>query len=187
MTLTFTISIAVLGVAAFFGGMWLKRSKPRTVAVVGGFLYGSGVILASFSDKGLWWLYVTYGVIGGAGLGISVYCACSRACEMVSGATWPDHWDSGWRVRCRCFSYSADCDQTHSTAWSAFYLRLSGSCIPRSDSGCRPVSWRIHQTVGTRKPPSSTAMQVQRSTHDYSLREALGTVAVVGSVDDSVP
>jgi OFA family oxalate/formate antiporter-like MFS transporter len=71
VTLTFTISIFVLGVAAFFGGIWLNKSGPRVVAITGGFLYGLGVILASFSNYGLWWLYLTYGVIGGAGLGFS--------------------------------------------------------------------------------------------------------------------
>jgi OFA family oxalate/formate antiporter-like MFS transporter len=69
VTLTFTISIFVLGVAAFFGGLWLNRSTPRTVAMAGGFLYGLGVFLASFSNHGLWWLYLSYGVIGGIGLG----------------------------------------------------------------------------------------------------------------------
>jgi MFS transporter, OFA family, oxalate/formate antiporter len=69
VTLTFTISIFVLGIAAFFGGIWLNRKGPRLVAIVGGLLYGVGVMLASFSDRGLWWLYLTYGVIGGTGLG----------------------------------------------------------------------------------------------------------------------
>ena len=71
VTLTFTISIFVLGVAAFFGGLWLNREGPRIVAVTGGFLYGAGVFLASFSDHKLWWLYLTYGVIGGIGVGFS--------------------------------------------------------------------------------------------------------------------
>src|ERR1700688_1695707 len=69
--LTFTISIFVLGVAAFFGGLWLNRKGPRIVALTGGFLYGAGVFLASFSDRGLWWLYLSYGVIGGIGIGFS--------------------------------------------------------------------------------------------------------------------
>src|ERR1700738_4998098 len=69
VTLTFTISIFVLGVAAFFGGLWLNRRGPRIVALTGGFLYGFGVFLASFSDHKLWWLYLSYGVIGGIGLG----------------------------------------------------------------------------------------------------------------------
>jgi len=71
VTLTFTISIFVLGIAAFFGGLWLNRVGPRVVAVTGGFLYGLGVFLASFSDHKLWWLYLSYGVIGGIGLGFS--------------------------------------------------------------------------------------------------------------------
>ena len=71
VTLTFTISIFVLGVAAFFGGLWLNRKGPRVVAVTGGVLYGLGVFLASFSANKLWWLYVSYGLIGGLGLGFA--------------------------------------------------------------------------------------------------------------------
>jgi len=69
VTLTFTISIFVLGFAAFFGGLWLSRKGPRVVALTGGALYGLGVFLASFSHN-LWWLYLSYGVIGGIGLGL---------------------------------------------------------------------------------------------------------------------
>jgi MFS transporter, OFA family, oxalate/formate antiporter len=71
VTLTFTICIFVLGVAAFFGGLWLNRTGPRTVALTGGLLYGVGVFLASFSADKLWWLYLSYGVIGGIGLGFA--------------------------------------------------------------------------------------------------------------------
>lgn len=69
VTWTFTISIFVLGVAAFFGGLWLNRKGPRVVAFTAAFLYGFGVFLASFSAHKLWWLYLSYGVIGGTGLG----------------------------------------------------------------------------------------------------------------------
>lgn len=69
VTLTFTISIFVLGFAAFFGGLWLNRKGPRIVALTGGTLYGLGVFLASFSHS-LSWLYLSYGVIGGIGLGL---------------------------------------------------------------------------------------------------------------------
>jgi OFA family oxalate/formate antiporter-like MFS transporter len=48
VTLTFTICVFVLGVAAFFGGLWLNRKGPRVVALTAGFLYGLGVFLASF-------------------------------------------------------------------------------------------------------------------------------------------
>lgn len=69
VTLTFTISIFVLGVASFVGGLWLNKKGPRIVALTGGFLYGLGVFLASFSADKLWWLYLSYGLIGGIGLG----------------------------------------------------------------------------------------------------------------------
>jgi OFA family oxalate/formate antiporter-like MFS transporter len=71
VTLTFTISIFVLGIAAFFGGLWQNRKGPRLVAITGGILYGLGVFLASFSANRLWWLYLSYGLIGGIGLGLS--------------------------------------------------------------------------------------------------------------------
>jgi len=71
VTLTFTISIFVLGVSAFFGGLWLNKKGPRVVALTGGFLYGFGVFLASFSADKLWWLYLSYGLIGGIGVGFS--------------------------------------------------------------------------------------------------------------------
>src|SRR5437016_3289403 len=70
ITLTFTISIFVLGFAAFFGGLWLNRKGPRVVALTGGALYGLGVFLASFTHR-LSWLYLTYGLIGGIGLGFA--------------------------------------------------------------------------------------------------------------------
>jgi len=71
VTLTFTICILVLGFAAFFGGLWLGKAGPRTVAVTGAFLYGFGTLLASFSAGNLYLLYLTYGVVGGIGLGFA--------------------------------------------------------------------------------------------------------------------
>jgi OFA family oxalate/formate antiporter-like MFS transporter len=71
ITLTFTICISLVGIAAFFGGLWLNRKGPRIVALTGGFLYGLGIFLASFSANRLWWLYLSYGVISGIGLGFA--------------------------------------------------------------------------------------------------------------------
>lgn len=71
VTLTFTICISLVGIAAFFGGLWLNRKGPRIVALTGGFLYGLGIFLASFSADKLWWLYLSYGVISGIGLGLA--------------------------------------------------------------------------------------------------------------------
>src|SRR5260370_32963498 len=50
VTLTFTIGIFVLGLASFFGGLWLNRKGPRVVALVGGVLYGVGGSPCGFSS-----------------------------------------------------------------------------------------------------------------------------------------
>ncbi len=71
ITLTFTLCILVVGFAAFLGGLWLKRSGPRAVAVTGTLLYGLGGALASGAGHGLWWLYGSYGLVGGIGLGFA--------------------------------------------------------------------------------------------------------------------
>jgi len=71
VSLTFTIAIFTLGLAAFAGGLWMRKKGPRVVGLTGGLLYGLGVFLASFSGHGLWVLYLSYGVLSGAGIGLS--------------------------------------------------------------------------------------------------------------------
>ena len=66
--LTFTITLAVLGLTAGFGGSLQRRIGPRATATIAGLLYGSGVILSGFAPN-LGMLYLSYGVIGGIGLG----------------------------------------------------------------------------------------------------------------------
>src|ERR687885_875330 len=67
---TFSIAILSLGFAAFFGGLWMNRSGPRIVALTAGVLYGVGIFLASFAEPSLWILYLTYGLMGGIGIGL---------------------------------------------------------------------------------------------------------------------
>ncbi len=69
VTLTFTIAISADSIACFLGGLWLNHKGPRIVAMSGSFVYGLGIFLASFSAHRLGWLYLTYGVLGGLGLG----------------------------------------------------------------------------------------------------------------------
>lgn len=70
VTLTFTIAILTLGFASFVGGLWMRRVGPRVVAIAAGVFYGAGVFLASFSAGRLYWLYFSYGLLGGIGLGL---------------------------------------------------------------------------------------------------------------------
>src|SRR3954469_11662181 len=71
-TWTFAIAIFFLGVGAVWGGRWQIRSGPRVVAVTGVILWGVGNILAGLFTRqlGAWWIYLTYGIIGGLGCGL---------------------------------------------------------------------------------------------------------------------
>ena len=48
----------------------MSRVGPRTVGVAAGICYGLGVALASLSAGRLWVLYLSYGLLGGLGLGL---------------------------------------------------------------------------------------------------------------------
>lgn len=67
--LAFTITLAVLGVTAGFGGSLQSRFGPRATATVAGLLYGAGVFLSGLAPS-VPALYLTYGVLGGLGLGL---------------------------------------------------------------------------------------------------------------------
>jgi OFA family oxalate/formate antiporter-like MFS transporter len=70
VTFTFELAILMLGLAAFAGGLWMKHAGPRRMAVIGGLGYGLGVILAGQARGHLGLLYLSFGVLGGFGLGL---------------------------------------------------------------------------------------------------------------------
>ena len=70
VTLTFELAILVLGCASFAGGLWMRKVGPRRVAIVAGLCYGLGTILAGQANGQIAWLYLSYGVLGGIGLGL---------------------------------------------------------------------------------------------------------------------
>jgi OFA family oxalate/formate antiporter-like MFS transporter len=70
VTVAFELAILMLGFASFAGGLWMKRVGPRQVAGVAGLCYGLGVVLAGQVGGHLRLLYLTYGVLGGIGLGL---------------------------------------------------------------------------------------------------------------------
>src|SRR5947209_6417528 len=73
--LTFSIVLLALGVTAGFGGYLNNRFGPRIVATAGGVLYGLGVLLATFATPNIFILYLTFGIIGGIGLGLGYIVA----------------------------------------------------------------------------------------------------------------
>ena len=69
-SLAFTILLLTFAVVMIPGGWLNDRIGPRKVASLGGLLLGLGFILASFTNS-LIWLYLTYGVISGAGVALA--------------------------------------------------------------------------------------------------------------------
>jgi len=71
-TWAFSLCIFFLGVGAIIGGRWQDASGPRPVAFTGVLLWGIGNVLAGLGTAkfGAWWIYITYGLIGGLGLGL---------------------------------------------------------------------------------------------------------------------
>src|SRR5438105_3899781 len=175
VTLTFTISIFVLGVAAFFGGLWLNRKGPRIVALTGGFLYGAGIFLASFSGHKLWWLYLTYGVIGGIGVGFSYIVPVAVLVKwfpdrrgLITGVA-VGGFGAGALITAPLANrliQSVGVLSTFAYLGIAFFLVtvVSGCFMQNPPEGWKPRGWAPIGTQGT-----------QRSSRDYTLRDALRT------------
>jgi len=175
VTLTFTITIFVVGFAAFFGGLWLNRKGPRVVALTGGFLYGLGVFLASFSDHKLWWLYLSYGVIGGIGLGFSYIVPVAVLVKwfpdrrgLITGVA-VGGFGAGALVTAPVATrliQSVGVLQTFAYLGIAFLVVtvVAGYFMQNPPEGWRPGGWA---------PTTSQASQL--SSRDYTLREALRT------------
>src|ERR1700726_1890458 len=174
VTLTFTISIFVLGFAAFFGGLWLNRKGPRVVALTGGALYGLGVFLASFSHH-LWWLYLSYGVIGGIGLGLGYIVPVAVLVKwfpdrrgLITGIA-VGGFGAGALVTAPVATRLIErVGVLHTFAYLGIaYLIVtvvSGAFMQNPPEGWKPEGW------------SPTATQAaQRAKRDYTLREALAT------------
>jgi len=68
----FSVAIVFLGLAAAFGGKWLEEVGPRMVGVVAAICWGGGFLIGGLGimTHQLWLLYLGYGVLGGAGLGL---------------------------------------------------------------------------------------------------------------------
>ena len=175
VTLTFTISNFMLGASAFFGGLWLNRSGPRMVALTGGVLYGTGVFLASFSDHKLWWLYLSYGLIGGVGVGFGYIVPVAVLVKwfperrgLITGIA-VGGFGAGALITAPVATrliQTVGVLPTFAYLGVAFLIVtvISGSFMRNPPDGWKPEGW------------NPTASQVsQRAKRDYTLGEALGT------------
>ena len=72
-SLPFTVTIGMIFIGAYIGGRIQDKKGPRLVAMVGGVVYGLGILLAGLAGSAdeLWLLILGYGVISGFGLGFA--------------------------------------------------------------------------------------------------------------------
>ena len=71
--LTFSISLLVFAIGTVIFGRLQDKIGPKWVATIGGLLLGAGLILASKTTS-VGWIYLTFGVLGGAGIGAGYVC-----------------------------------------------------------------------------------------------------------------
>ena len=78
---TSSIMLAMFVIGIIFGGMAQDKLGPRKVALTGSVLIGTGMACTAFVPVGAPWLvYITYGIIGGLGVG-TVYTATVSAIQ----------------------------------------------------------------------------------------------------------
>ena len=68
--LPFSVFLAFFAIAMPFTGKFIEKYGPRNITIIGGCLTGLGWLLSSFAGS-VQWLYIFYGVIAGAGVGIA--------------------------------------------------------------------------------------------------------------------
>lgn len=69
----FSLSIFMLGIMAAWGGTKIDKYGPKKLAMAGGIMYALGYIISAFALSWgiLWLLYLAFGILGGAGLGLA--------------------------------------------------------------------------------------------------------------------
>lgn len=69
--LTFSIAILFLGLSAAFLGHFVEKHGPRKTGMIAATFFGIGIFATGFAVKmeSLYMIYLTYGVLGGIGLG----------------------------------------------------------------------------------------------------------------------
>ena len=78
--MTFALLLGVLTFGSTIGGLIQAKFSPKPVLIIGGLTLALGFFLASFATAEPWTLWVTYGIIGGFGMGIT-YTTTISVCQ----------------------------------------------------------------------------------------------------------
>ncbi|PVV18679.1 MAG: MFS transporter [gamma proteobacterium symbiont of Ctena orbiculata] len=66
----FSAGLATFAIVMVMAGRWLPKIGPRSLAVSGGLLLGTGYVLGGLFGSGFWAQLIFIGLIGGAGIGL---------------------------------------------------------------------------------------------------------------------
>jgi OFA family oxalate/formate antiporter-like MFS transporter len=84
--LTFSLLLATLTIGSVIGGKLVVKYSTRKVVLTGGFILSAGFMLASFVTPDVSWaLWLTYGVMGGVGMGFTY------STTMAAAVKWYPH------------------------------------------------------------------------------------------------
>src|SRR5712671_2720205 len=172
VTLVFELAILMLGFASFAGGLWMKRVGPRRVSLVAGLCYGLGVVLAGQVRGHLGLLYLTYGVLGGIGLGLGYIVPVATLIKwfpdkrgMITGLAVAG-FGAGALITAPAAQQlisTVGLSQTFTTLGIVYFIAVSASALfmrnPPDDY--RPAGWQ-----------PAINQQQQPSAKDYTLGEA---------------
>ncbi|HXI69960.1 MAG TPA: OFA family MFS transporter [Verrucomicrobiae bacterium] len=175
VTQIFELAIFMLGLAAFAGGLWMKRSGPRGIAAVAGLGYGLGWVLAGQAKGNLLLLTLSYGVLGGIGLGLGYIVPLATLIKwfpdkrgLITGITVAG-FGAGALITApvaQRLIASFGVSEAFTVLGIIYFILVSGSAffMKNPPDGYRPAGWN---------PP--VKLQQQRSGNDYTLGAALKT------------
>jgi MFS transporter, OFA family, oxalate/formate antiporter len=175
VTWAFSLAILVLGFAAFIGGLWMRRVGPRIVGITAGICYGLGVGLSSLANGNIWILWLSYGILGGLGLGLGYIVPLATLVKwfpdrrgFVTGLAVAGFGGGALITAPMAQKLIESVGPLNTLAiLGAAYLVMVvlGSSIMRNPpDGWRPAGWQ-----------PSAKQQEQVQAQDYTLKEALST------------
>jgi OFA family oxalate/formate antiporter-like MFS transporter len=175
VTQIFELAIFMVGAAAFAGGLWMKRSGPRSIATVAGICYGLGWVLAGLSGGNLLLLTLSYGVVGGVGLGLGYIVPITTLIKwfpdkrgMITGLNIAG-FGAGALITAPVAEHlisAVGVSHTFMTLGVIYFILVSAAAVFMNNppEGYRPAGWN---------PPLK--QQQQQAGNDYTLGAALKT------------
>jgi len=177
-TVPFQLSIVFFGVAMVLAGRWQDKVGPRTVAMTGGVLVGLGFVLSSFFGSTLTGLYITFGVIGGIGIGCAYVTPIATTVKW-----WPDKRGLMTGLVVLGFGAGAIFGGIGGPMMIAAYgvlttflifgiafgaiITLCGMQLKNPPAGYKPAGWN---------PPAAAAVGAKVVKQDFTPGEMVGTI-----------